>query len=79
MKEISTVHEMNGDHKESLKNLNMYLQIRREAVGDDTVVGDVLHNIGSIEFTMQKHNAALKSLATALALFKVIIGDDNLR
>ena len=79
MREIGAVHEMNGDFKESLKNLNSYLQIRREAVGDDVIVGDVLHNIGSIEFTMQKHNAALKSLATALALFKVLLGDDNLR
>jgi tetratricopeptide (TPR) repeat protein len=75
--EIGRANVVKKEYEEALQCFQSYLRIRRVAVGDDVLVCNVLHEIGCAEHSLGRHDAALKSLASALALYRVLLGDED--
>jgi tetratricopeptide (TPR) repeat protein len=76
-RDIADTHQAKGEFEESLACYNSYLRARRSASGDDEIVADPLYSIGHIEQKLARLDEALKSFASALALYRVLLGDDH--
>ena len=77
--EIGRAHAVKKEYEEALQFFQSYLRARRAAVGDDVLVCDILHEIGTAEYDLGRCDAALKSLASALALYRVLLGDEQIQ
>ena len=75
--DIGQAHEAKGELEESLTCYNSYLRARRSSAGDDEVVSDILYCIGHVEYLLKRSDDSLKSFASALALYRVLLGDDH--
>ena len=76
-RDIGLAHEAKGELEESLTCYNSYLRARRSSTGDDEVVSDLLYSIGHVEHLLKRQDDSLKSFASALALYRVLLGDDH--
>jgi len=76
-RDIGHAHEVKGEFEESLSCYNSYLRTRRSAADDDEVVGDLLYSIGDLEHKLKRQDDALKSFASALVLYRALLGNDH--